>query len=171
VIEFVSNVITRAGGFHSWQEGAMPDGLTLALLLDRDGRWAVSCWLRGFAAALEALAATYNTTTHLLVIGRDVPAMRRAATTVSRMRGGIATADGWQFALPVAGMMSPEPFAATVRAQADLDRRVRAAGFPFADILYSLLFLTCDFLPGWRLTPRGVLDVKSGEIIAAPCAC
>ncbi|HTT66261.1 MAG TPA: adenine deaminase C-terminal domain-containing protein [Bryobacteraceae bacterium] len=171
VIEFVSNVITRAGGFHSWQEGAMPDGLTLALLLDRDGRWAVFCWLRGFAAALEALAATYNTTTHLLVIGRDVPAMRRAATTVSRMRGGIATADGWQFALPVAGMMSPEPFAATVRAQADLDRRVRAAGFPFADILYSLLFLTCDFLPGWRLTPRGVLDVKSGEIIAAPCAC
>jgi adenine deaminase len=61
--------------------------------------------------------------------------MRRAVTGLG---GGIATADGWQFPLPIAGMMSPEPFAATVRAQADLDQRMRA--------------LTCDFLPGRRLT-------------------
>jgi len=64
--------------------------------------------------------------------------------------------------------MSPQPFAATVRAQADLEQRMRAAGFPFGDALYALLFLTCDFLPGWRLTPRGVIDVKFGEIVAPP---
>ena len=168
VIEFVSNVVTRAGGFHAWQDGAVPEGLALAVLLDRGGRWAVPCWLRGFAPALQALATTYNTTTHLLVIGRHLPAMRRAAETVTGLGGGIATADGWQFALPIAGMMSPEPFAATVRAQTDLEQRTRAAGFPFGDILYALLFLTCDFLPGWRLTPRGVLDVKTGEIVAPP---
>jgi adenine deaminase len=168
VIEFVSNVVTRAGGFHPWQDGAVPEGLALAVLLDRGGRWAVPCWLRGFAPALQALATTYNTTTHLLVIGRHLPAMRRAAETVTGLGGGIATADGWQFALPIAGMMSPEPFAATVRAQTDLEQRTRAAGFPFGDILYALLFLTCDFLPGWRLTPRGVLDVKTGEIVAPP---
>ena len=168
VIEFVSNVVTRAGGFHPWQDGAVPEGLLLAVLLDRGGRWAVPCWLRGFAPALQALATTYNTTTHLLVIGRHLPAMRRAAETVTGLGGGIATADGWQFALPIAGMMSPEPFAATVRAQTDLEQRTRAAGFPFGDILYALLFLTCDFLPGWRLTPRGVLDVKTGEIVAPP---
>ena len=168
VIEFVSNVVTRAGGFHPWQDGAVPEGLALAVLLDRGGRWAVPCWLRGFAPALQALATTYNTTTHLLVIGRHLPAMRRAAETVTGLGGGIATADGWQFPLPIAGMMSPEPFAATVRAQADLERRMRVAGFPFGDILYALLFLTCDFLPGWRLTPRGVLDVKTGEIVAPP---
>jgi adenine deaminase len=168
VIEFVSNVVTRAGGFHPWQDGAVPEGLALAVLLDRGGRWAVPCWLRGFAPALQALATTYNTTTHLLVIGRHLPAMRRAAETVTGLGGGIATADGWQFALPIAGMMSPEPFAATVRAQTDLEQRTGAAGFPFGDILYALLFLTCDFLPGWRLTPRGVLDVKTGEIVAPP---
>jgi len=168
VIEFVSNVITRAGGFHPWLGDAAPEGLSLAVLVDRGALWAVPCWLRGFAPALEALATTYNTTTHLLAIGRHLPAMRRAAETVIRLGGGIATADGWQFPLPIAGMMSPEPFAATVRAQDDLDRRMRAAGFPFGDILYALLFLTCDFLPGWRLTPRGVLDVKTGEIVAPP---
>jgi adenine deaminase len=170
VIEFVSNVVTRAGGFHPWQDGAVPEGLLLAVLLDRGGRWAVPCWLRGFAPALQALATTYNTTTHLLVIGRHLPAMRRAAETVTGLGGGIATADGWQFALPIAGMMSPEPFAATVRAQTDLEQRTRAAGFPFGDILYALLFLTCDFLPGWRLTPRGVTDVKTGQIVVPPSA-
>ena len=168
VIEFVSNVITRGGGFEAWQGGAVPDGLALAILLDRSGGWAVPCWLRGFAPALDALATTYNTTTHLLLIGRDLPAMRRAAQAVISMDGGIATADGWQFPLPIAGMMSPEPFAATVRAQADLEQRLRTAGFPFGDILYALLFLTCDFLPGWRLTPRGVIDVKSGDVVEPP---
>jgi adenine deaminase len=171
VIDFVSNVITRAGGFHpgcTQADPAMPEGLALAILLDRGGRWAVPCWLRGFAPALEALATTYNTTTHLLAIGRYLTAMRRAVETVTGLGGGIATADGWQFPLPIAGMMSPEPFAATVRAQTDLDQRMRAAGFPFGDILYALLFLTCDFLPGWRLTPRGVLDVKTGEIVVPP---
>jgi adenine deaminase len=166
VIEFVSNVITRAGGFHPWQEGVWPEGLALAVLLDRGGHWNVPCWLRGFAPALEALATTYNTTTHLLAIGRHLPSMRRAAETVARLVGGIATADGWHFPLPIAGIMSPEPFAATVRAQRDLEQRMRAAGFLFGDVLYALLFLTCDFLPGWRLTPRGVLDVKSGDIVA-----
>src|SRR5262249_22451247 len=127
-----------------------------------------------FAPRLSALAATYNTTTHLLILGRDPLAMQQAAAAVSVMSGGIAFADqagvSWQFALPIAGMMSPLPFAETVRAQQEIERRVQAAGFLFADILYALLFLTCDFLPGWRLTPRGVLDVKKGEIIA-PSEC
>lgn len=170
VIDFASNVITRAGGFHACRDRAAPEGLVLAVLLDREGRWMSRAWLRGFAPSLQALATTYNTTTHLLAIGRDLHAMRRAAEAVIEMHGGIATADGWRFPLPIAGMMSPAPFADTVRAQGDLELRMRAAGFRFGDVLYALLFLTCDFLPGWRLTPRGVIDVKSGAIIAPAAA-
>lgn len=166
VIDFASNVITRAGGFTAWRDGAIPDGLVLAALLDREGQWAAFAWLRNFAPRLDALATTYNTTTHVLAIGRDLPRMRRAVQAVTELKGGIATTDGWQFALPIAAMMSRAPFSDTVRAQADLEKFVRAAGFGFGDILYALLFLTCDFLPGWRLTPRGVTDVKSGAIVA-----
>ena len=49
--------------------------------------------------------------------------MRRAIQTVTEMGGGIATADGWQFPLPITGMMSPEPFAATVRRNRSQDRK------------------------------------------------
>lgn len=38
-------------------------------------------------------------------------------------------------------------------------------GFPFHDILYTLLFLTCDFLPGLRLVPYGLYEVKTDEIL------
>jgi adenine deaminase len=43
---------------------------------------------------------------------------------------------------------------------------VDEAGYEHHDILYTLLFLTCDFLPALRLTPLGLLDVKSSKALA-----
>jgi len=161
VIEFVSNAITKSAGMQ--QEPS--DGDILGVLFDREGGWATQAWIRNFAPGLEGMASSYNTAMHLLVMGRDRQAMRRSAEIVAEMDGGIATSDGWNIRLPIAGLMMDSPFGDTVRAQAELEKRLRSAGFRFADILYSLLFLCCDFLPGLRLTPRGVLDVKSGRII------
>ena len=162
VIEFVSNAITRSAGMQT----SPAEGDILGVLADREGKWVTRAWIRNFAPGLDGLASSYNTAMHLLVLGRDVRAMQRAAEAVAASDGGIAFGDGWRVALPVAGMMMDAPFAETVRAQAELEDRVRAAGYPFPDILYSLLFLCCDFLPGLRLTPRGVLDVKSSQIVS-----
>jgi adenine deaminase len=57
-----------------------------------------------------------------------------------------------------------------VRIEEDLGRHAAAAGYPFHDVLYSLLFATGDFLPELRLTPVGLLDVKSGAVLAPPVA-
>jgi adenine deaminase len=164
VIEFVSNAITRPAGTQTSQS----EGDILGMLIDQQGRWATRAWIRNFAPCLDGMATSYNTAMHLLVLGRDRQAMRRAAESVIARDGGIAFGDGWTFPLPIAGMMTDLPFAETVRAQSEIEARVRAAGFAFPDILYSLLFICCDFLPGLRLTPRGVLDVKSGEIVSPP---
>jgi adenine deaminase len=160
VIEFVSNAITKDAGMQE-SPGA---GDILGVLFDRAGRWATRAWIRNFAPRLDGLAASYNTAMHLLVLGRDRAAMQRAADAVAAADGGISTGDGWIFPLPIAGMMSDKTFAETVQAQAELESRLISAGYLYRDILYSLLFLCCDFLPGLRLTPKGVLDVKSGRL-------
>jgi len=41
-----------------------------------------------------------------------------------------------------------------------------ANGYPFHDPLYSLLFASGDFLPEVRLTPAGLVEVKSGAVLA-----
>ena len=45
---------------------------------------------------------------------------------------------------------------------------MQAAGYPFHDPLYSLLFASGDFLPEVRLTPRGVLEVKTRTVLKGP---
>jgi adenine deaminase len=165
VIEFVSNAITKSAGMQ--QDPG--EGDVLGILMDREGGWATRAWIRNFAPGLDGLASSYNTAMHLLVMGRDRGAMQRSAEAVAASDGGIAMGDGWKVELPIAGMMMDAPFRETVRAQGELEGRVRAVGYPFPDILYSLLFLCCDFLPGLRLTPKGILDVKSGEILYGRC--
>jgi len=140
-----------------------------AALVDREGAWISRALVSGFAANLDGLASTYNTTTHLLVLGRRPRSIARAAQRVRELDGGIVVVEGesvtFELALPVTGMMSDLPFADVVELNRQLSRVVGEAGYEHHDILYTLLFLTCDFLPALRLTPMGVLDAKTSEVL------
>jgi adenine deaminase len=137
--------------------------------VDREGSWISRALVSGFAPNLEGLASTYNTTTHLLVLGRQPEAMARAAQRVKELDGGIVVTKGgevvYELALPITGMMSDLPFSKVVLENRQLSRAVAQAGYEHHDILYTLLFLTCDFLPALRLTPLGLLDVKSSKTL------
>ena len=141
-----------------------------AVLVDRGGTWISRSLLSGLAANLEGLASTYNTTTQLLVLGRRPESMALAARRVRELDGGIVVVRGneviYELALPITGMMSDLPFEEVVEENRRLSRVVAEAGYEYHDILYTLLFLTCDFLPALRLTPLGVLDVKSSNVLA-----
>jgi adenine deaminase len=96
--------------------------------------------------------------------------MARAARRVRELDGGIVVVKGaevvYELALPITGMMSGLTFAEVVESNRRLSRVVDEAGYEHHDILYTLLFLTCDFLPALRLTPLGLLDVKSSKALA-----
>ncbi|PLS84612.1 MAG: hypothetical protein CYG60_17020 [Actinobacteria bacterium] len=62
-------------------------------------------------------------------------------------------------------MMSERSFTEVVESNQSLTRAVTKAGYEHHDILYTLLFLTCDFLPALRLTPLGLLDDKSSRVL------
>jgi adenine deaminase len=144
-------------------------GVLHAALVDREGGWISRALVSGFAENLDGLASTYNTTTHILVLGKQPEAMARASQRVRELDGGIVVVQAgeisYELALPITGMASELPFAEVVEENRKFSRIVTEAGYAFHDILYTLLFLTNDFLPALRLTPLGLLDVKSSSIL------
>ncbi|AMX83390.1 adenosine deaminase [Geobacillus subterraneus] len=175
VAYFKSNVITQR------KEVALPSvdgyadlshhrGLLYAALIARNGQWVAKAILERFAVDIDGMASTYNTTTELLVIGKRPEAMAAAAKRVHEMGGGIVVIDSGrpvvEIPLPFTGMMTTDhSFDTAVRFHDELLAALQERGFPFHDILYTLLFLTCDFLPGLRLIPYGLYDVKRNEIL------
>ncbi len=140
-----------------------------AALIDREGVWISRSLVSGFARDLDALASTYNTTTQLLVLGKRPEAMAQAAQRVRDLDGGIVVVQAgkvvYELPLPISGMMADLPFNEVARRNEHLSSKVADAGYEFHDILYTLLFLTCDFLPALRLMPLGLLDVKTARVL------
>jgi adenine deaminase len=167
VIEFASDVITRSE--ESLPKGELPEEYLRTVHLTRDGHWMTHALVRNFASDLDGFATTATSSSHLLVFGRDPRAMALAASRVRALGGGVAmVSDGrvvWEVALPLAGIMTPGPFAQALSVAKELKARLRRAGYPFSDPMYSLLFFTADFLPGPRLIWSGVLDGRTGKVI------
>ena len=171
VIELKSTVITKEirrtihsrGGFLEKD----PDLLYCALL-DRNGQWRSLGFVKGLGS-IEALATTYNTSCHLLVVGENRSAMAKAAALVVRMGGGITLIRNgspvFELPLELGGMMSGRTFEDVAELVKRLEVEANSDGYPYNEFLYSLLFLVCDFLPGLRLTPRGLLEVKTGKML------
>ena len=167
VIGFVSDVITRLE--EAPPEDGLPDGYLRAAHISRDGRWISRALVRNFARDLEGFATTATSSGHLLVLGRDQEAMALAAARVLELGGGMSLAAGgrilWEAALPLAGIMTSGSFEQALFAATEMKAHLGGAGYPFCEALYSLLFLTADFLPGPRLTCSGVLDVRTGRLV------
>jgi adenine deaminase len=146
-------------------DGPLPPGHVHAALVARDGTWITRGVIANLFDDLEGFATTLTTSLELLVLGRDTAAMGRAAATVAEMNGGIAFDGGWSAPLAIDGLIHAGSFGDTVELERELDRHARAAGYRFHDVVYSLLFASGDFLPELRLTPRGLLDVKSRTVL------
>ena len=61
--------------------------------------------------------------------------------------------------------MGPGSLAEAAGAERRLRDALEACGHAHHDPLFTLLFLSADFLPAVRLTPRGVWDVRAGKIL------
>jgi adenine deaminase len=146
-------------------DGPLPPGHVHAALVARDGTWITRGVIANLFGELEGFATTLTTSLELLVLGRDPAAMGRAAATVAELQGGIAFDGGWSAPLAVDGLIHAGSFGDAVNIERELDRHARAAGYRFHDVVYSLLFASGDFLPELRLTPRGLLDVKSRTVV------
>lgn len=138
-----------------------------AALVARDGSWITKGVLENFLD-VDGFATTATTSLELLVLGKDPEAMARAARRVADMGGGFAFDGGWSAPLEIDGLIAAGGFDRALEIERELTREMGRAGYPFHDPLYSLLFASGDFLPEVRLTPRGVLEVKTRTVLEGP---
>ncbi len=174
VIDLVMNVITRRADLELPVRGGFLDpsghpGLLHICLVDRAGRWITRGFIRGLAGRLEGFASTYNTTQGILAMGTDRQSMATALADVARMNGGIALVEEgrpiYRLPLPIAGMMNDLGFDEMVGRIGELREILEARGYPYHDPLYTMLFITCDFLPDIKITPAGIMDIKNYRVI------
>jgi adenine deaminase len=163
VIRLVSAVISRL------EERPLADGDLHAALVDRGGRWVAPGVVAGFAERLDGLATTLSTDFNILVLGRSPEAMARAVNRLLDIHGGIVLVDGrgiaYELPLPLGGIMTRGSVEEAAVWEEDLRRALVTRGYPHHDPLYTLFFLSADFLPAARLSPRGVWDVKQGRVL------
>jgi adenine deaminase len=95
--------------------------------------------------------------------------MARAVNRLLDRRGGIVVVDGeqivYEHALPIGGIMGRGSLADAAAAERLLRETLAARGHAHHDPLFSLLFLSADFLPAIRLSPRGVWDVRAAKVL------
>lgn len=163
VVRLVSAVISRL------EERPLEAGDLHAALVDRAGRWVAPGVVAGFAERLDGLAATTSTDFNILVLGRRPEAMARAVNRLLDLRGGVVLVDGdavaYELPLPLGGIMTGGSVEEAAGGEDGLRAAVVARGYAHHDPLFTLFFLSADFLPAVRLTPRGVWDVKANRVL------
>jgi len=125
-------------------------------------------FVRGMGLRRGALASSVAHDAHnVIVVGADDADMAAAVRQVVSMQGGLAVvADATplaSLALPIAGLMSPEPIEA-VRARLDaLISAARGLGAAPEDPFMILSFLALPVIPALKLTDQGLVDVDRFE--------
>jgi adenine deaminase len=138
-------------------------------LLGRGGQWITQSKVIGFADKLGGLATTISSGFDVLVLGQNPADMADALRRLVRMGGGLAVVEGGRdiFALPLElGAFSLRPWAEVADANHRFNALLHERGYPFADPIFTLLFLTFDSLPWIRLTSRGLWDVRHRRVLA-----
>ncbi len=127
-------------------------------------------FVHGFGLKAGAIASTVSHDHHNIVaVGVDYADMAVAANRLAEIEGGFVVAEGGamtaELALPVAGLMSLEPFETVRDRLVALREATRALGVTLEEPFLQLAFLALPVIPRLKITDRGLVDVMAFEII------
>ena len=124
----------------------------------------------GFGLRAGALAGTVGHDHHnLLAVGASDRDLLVACRRLEELGGGVVAVAGGkvlaELALPIAGLVADEPLLA-VRAKLDaLEEVATSLGNRLPAPYMTLSFLGLAVIPELRLTDRGLVDVRRGELV------
>ena len=128
-------------------------------------------FVRGFGMRAGAIASTVCHDHHnIAVVGADYADMALAANRMAEIEGGFVVARGGEvlaeLGLPVAGLMSLDPFETVRDRLVALRAAARSLGVVLEEPFLQLAFLALPVIPALKITDRGMVDVERFEIIA-----
>ncbi|XAT62312.1 adenine deaminase [Rhodobacteraceae bacterium Araon29] len=128
-------------------------------------------FVRGFGLKAGAIASTVCHDHHnIACVGASYADMALAANRLSAIEGGfVVVRDGQvlaELALPVAGLMSLEPFEIVRDRLMDLRAAARGLGVVLDEPFLQLAFLALPVIPALKITDRGLVDVTHFELIS-----
>lgn len=170
-------IITR----HLTEEIAPEDGdkrpdpardLARIAIIERHGRNGniATGFVQGFGLQRGAIASTVCHDHHnIAVVGIGYDDMALAATRLTQIEGGFVTAENGritaELALPVAGLMSLQPFETVEAALRKLRAAARSLGTQLEEPFLQLAFLALPVIPALKITDRGMVDVESFRLL------
>ncbi|MBJ2151440.1 adenine deaminase [Paracoccus sp. IB05] len=127
-------------------------------------------FVKGFGLQRGAIASTVCHDHHnIAVVGADYADMALAANRLSEIEGGFVVVEGGrvlaELALPVAGLMSLEPFEAVRDALVRLRAAAQSLGVVLEEPFLQLAFLALPVIPHLKITDHGMIDVDRFEVI------
>src|SRR3712207_142949 len=161
-----------------WAELSVDDGLVRLdpekdvakiSVIERHGKTGEH--LTGFVSGLgfdrpAALATTVAHDSHnLMVMGTSEEMMARAARAVADAGGGVAVATGEELTLlplPVAGLMSPEPYEEVAQRSKAVGEALVRAGCRMNYAFMTLSLLALVVLPELHVSDKGLVEVGEG---------
>jgi adenine deaminase len=129
-------------------------------------------FVHGFALKRGAIASSVGHDSHnITVVGVDDTDMACAVNRLIEMQGGFAVACGGEIraelALPLAGLMSLEPFESVKTKLETLREAARGLGCTLPEPFLQVAFLPLPVIPHLKITDMGLFDVDSFSLIGA----
>ncbi|MBL0372069.1 adenine deaminase [Rhizobium sp. KVB221] len=127
-------------------------------------------FVQGFGLKKGAIASTVGHDSHnICVVGANEDDMALAANRLSEIKGGfVVVEDGkvtGEIALPVAGLMSLEPFERVRDTLHHLRQAAYALGSTLQEPFLQLAFMPLPVIPHLKISDKGLVDVDKFELI------
>ncbi|HEX6143983.1 MAG TPA: adenine deaminase [Geminicoccaceae bacterium] len=127
-------------------------------------------FVHGFGLERGAIASSVGHDSHnITVVGVDDADMAVAVNRLIELKGGFAVVAGGEvraeLALPLAGLMSLEPFETVRSALIELRAAARGLGCTLPEPFLQVAFLPLPVIPHLKITDMGLFDVDRFELI------
>nr|WP_316655318.1 adenine deaminase [uncultured Gellertiella sp.] len=127
-------------------------------------------FVQGFGLKKGAIASTVGHDSHnICVVGVSEDDMARAANRLGEIKGGfVVVEDGvvtGEIALPVAGLMSLEPYESVRDTLHHLRKAAYDLGTTLEEPFLQVAFLPLPVIPHLKISDRGMVDVDRFELI------